>query len=175
MARTRQLLLLRHAKSSRDNPTLADFDRPLAQRGQGAAPRMGLEIAMRGWLPDLALVSPALRALQTWQLASASWPHPLPPIDYPHRLYEASADDVLAEAQSPPPSVRTLLIVGHNPSLEDCARELAGPGSDSQALRSMTDKFPSGALARFEIDGAWDGLDFGTARLTDFLKPRDLD
>ncbi|KQU65737.1 histidine phosphatase [Aminobacter sp. DSM 101952] len=174
MAKTRQLLLLRHAKSSWDDAAFADFDRPLAQRGEKSAPMMGAEIAGRGWLPDLVLVSPALRTLQTWQLASAAWPRPLPPADFPHGLYEASADAVLAEAQAAPASVRTLLVVGHNPGLEDFARELAGHGSDGQALRSMTEKFPTAALARFEFEGAWDGLQFGSARLTHFLKPRDL-
>ena len=174
MARTRQLLLLRHAKSSWDDPTLVDFDRPLSSRGESAAPRMGAEIARRGWRPDLALVSPAIRTLQTWQLASADWPRPLPPADFPQGLYEASADAVLAVAQTAPASVRCLLIVGHNPSLEDFARELAGPGSDSTAMQSMTDKFSTAGLARFEIDVAWDALQFGTARLTHFLKPRDL-
>ncbi|RUX74479.1 histidine phosphatase family protein, partial [Mesorhizobium sp. M2A.F.Ca.ET.040.01.1.1] len=58
----RQLLILRHAKSSWDDPKLADFDRPLAPRGQKTAPLIGRELSRRGWLPDLALVSPALRA-----------------------------------------------------------------------------------------------------------------
>lgn len=174
MARTRHLLLLRHAKSSWDDASLADFDRPLAPRGQRAAPLMGAEMAHRGWLPDLALVSPAQRTMQTWQLATAAWPRPLPATDYPHGLYAGSADAVLAEIQSSPSSARTLLVVAHNPGLEDLARELAGPGSDSEALHRMIEKFPSGALARFVLEGAWDWLGYGEARLTDFLRPREL-
>lgn len=174
MARTRQLLLLRHAKSSWDDASLADFDRPLSPRGQKSAPQVGAEIARRGWLPDLALVSPAIRTLRTWQLASADWPRPLPPADFPSGLYAASADAVLSQVQAAPASVRCLLVVGHNPGLEDFARELAGPASDGPTLRSLAEKFPTAALARFEFDGPWDGLDFGTARLTHFLRPRDL-
>lgn len=174
MAKTRQLLLLRHAKSSWDNEALADFDRPLAPRGRKAAPRMGDEIRKRRWLPDLALVSPALRTRETWQLASSRWPAPQPPVAFPNELYEASAPELLTEAQSVPDKVMTLLVIGHNPGLEGFARELSGPSSDGQALRSLTEKFPTAALARLEFDGAWDGLEFGAARLTHCLWPRDL-
>lgn len=175
MARTRQLLLLRHAKSSWDAHTLSDFDRPLAPRGEKAAPRIGAEIARRGWLPDLALVSPAIRTRETWRLVSSGWPSPAPPAAFPEELYEATADELLAEARSAPAKITALLIVGHNPGLEEFARRLAGPGSDEKALRSLTEKFPTAGLARFEFAGPWDGLDFGTARLTHFLKPGDLD
>ena len=70
----KQLLLLRHAKSSWDDPALADFDRPLALRGRKDAQRMGREIAVRGWLPQRALVSPAARTRETWEIVSAEWP-----------------------------------------------------------------------------------------------------
>ncbi|MBE0695045.1 MAG: histidine phosphatase family protein, partial [Aquamicrobium sp.] len=76
MART--LLLLRHAKSSWDDPALDDFDRPLARRGREAAPRMGREMARRGWLPDLALVSSSLRTRQTWALVAPELPRDIP-------------------------------------------------------------------------------------------------
>ena len=70
----KQLLLLRHAKSSRDDPDLSDFDRPLAGRGLKTAPRAGRELVKRGWLPELALVSPALRTRDTWRLVAAELP-----------------------------------------------------------------------------------------------------
>lgn len=132
MTRTRQLLLLRHAKSSWDDVSLADFDRPLSPRGQKAAPRMGAEIARRGWLPDLALVSPAARTRQTFALTSAQWPHPLPPADHVQRLYEASAEVILTQARETPGSVDCLLVVGHNPGLEVFARKLASPNSSNK-------------------------------------------
>ncbi|MFC5585479.1 SixA phosphatase family protein [Nitratireductor kimnyeongensis] len=67
----KELLLLRHAKSSWDDPSLADIERPLAPRGRRAAPLMGREILRRGWSPDYVLVSPARRAQQTWRLVAA--------------------------------------------------------------------------------------------------------
>ena len=71
MGDTKELLLFRHAKSSRDDPDLDDFDRPLAERGVKDAPLIGRELIARGWIPQMALVSPAARTTETWKLASA--------------------------------------------------------------------------------------------------------
>lgn len=174
MAKIRQLLLLRHAKSSWDDAALADFDRPLAPRGRKAAPRMAEEILKRGWLPDLALVSPSVRTRETWQLASARWPVPKPPVAFPDDLYLATARELLAEVQSASDAVMTLLVVAHNPGLEDFALQLAGSGSDDNALKLLADKFSTGALARLQFEGAWNELHFGSARLTHCLRPKDL-
>lgn len=174
MTTTRRLLLLRHAKSSRADPTLADFDRPLAPRGEQDAPRMGAEIAKRDWLPGLVLVSPSARTRETWQLASANWPKPLPHAVFPESLYGASAGDLLTQARSVPDNVGTLLMIGHNPGFEGFAHQLAGPGSNAEAQRLVDDKYPTAALARFEFAGRWDELEFGAARLTHCLRPKDL-
>ncbi|TIU39662.1 MAG: histidine phosphatase family protein, partial [Mesorhizobium sp.] len=91
----RQLLILRHAKSSWDDPKLADFDRPLAPRGQKTAPLIGRELSRRGWLPDLALVSPALRARDTWRLVAQELPKHVS-ADFAEELYEAEAGAILA-------------------------------------------------------------------------------
>jgi len=174
MAKTRHLLLLRHAKSSWDDEALADFDRPLAPRGQQAAPRMGLEIARRGWLPELVYVSPAQRTRETWQLAAAQWPAPLPEAIFHDSIYGALANDLFALTRAAPQEIGTLLVIGHNPGLEIFAAQLAGPGSDADAVSSLEEKFPSGALARLAFDGDWAELRPGGARLSHCLRPRDL-
>ncbi|RUZ86718.1 histidine phosphatase family protein, partial [Mesorhizobium sp. M7A.F.Ca.US.003.02.2.1] len=92
----KQLLLLRHAKSSWDDPDLDNFDRPLAERGVKAARLMGRELAARGWLPDLALVSAALRTRDTWRLVAAELPVP-PQVAFLKALYDASAADILSQ------------------------------------------------------------------------------
>jgi hypothetical protein len=92
----KRLLLLRHAKSSWDDPALADFDRPLAPRGRKAAPLMGRELAARDWLPQLALVSPAARSRETWELVAAALPGSVS-ADFPDLLYDATPEDVLSE------------------------------------------------------------------------------
>ena len=169
----KQLLLLRHAKSSWDDPALADFDRPLAPRGLKAAPRVGRELTRRDWLPDLSLVSPALRTRETWRLVSAELPARVP-AEFAEALFEATAGDILAEVQQAIASAGCLLVLGHNPGLEDLARRLAGPRSDAGARRKLEEKFPTGALARFVVDDDWTDLALGTARLTHCIRPKDL-
>ncbi len=169
----RSLLLLRHAKSSRDDPELADFDRPLAPRGERAAPLIASTMAARGWRPDVALVSPAARARRTFELAAAQagWQPELHMLD---ALYMAEPEALLAEIRKAPAHAATVLLVGHNPGLEELAVALAGDGSDRAALGLLQQKFPTAALARLEVDRHWRDLDERQARLTDFLRPRHL-
>lgn len=170
MAKT--LLLLRHAKSSRDDAALSDFDRPLAGRGREAAPRMGHEMARRGWLPDIALVSSSVRTRQTWALVAPELPRDIP-VSFDETIYEAPAARILAAIGAVPDGVATLLVVGHNPGFETLAALLAGPGSRPEALERMGTKFPTAALARLSFDGDWADLGSGRAALADFLTPRD--
>ena len=171
MAKT--LLLLRHAKSSWDEPGLADFDRPLARRGREAAPRIGREMAKRSWLPDRALVSTARRTRQTWELAAAELPGEVP-VSFEDSIYEAPAARILAAIRETPETAATLVVVGHNPGLEDLAVLLASPDSDREALARIGKKFPTAGLARFPFDGEWTGIGRGGARLTEFMTPREL-
>ena len=170
----RQLLLLRHAKSSWDDPALADFERPLALRGRQAAPLIGREMARRGWLPDLALVSAAVRSQQTWELVCGQWSAGTPAAAFTEAIYEAAPRDILGEIRQVSADVRCLLVVGHNPGLELLARDLAGPGTNPAVLARLKAKFPPAALARFEIATGWPELCAGSARLMDFIRPRDL-
>lgn len=167
------LLLFRHAKSNWDNSSLDDFNRPLAKRGLQSAPRMGAEIDRRGWLPDLALVSSAIRARQTWELASASW-DPMPETRFERSLYMAPPAAILSSLRAVPQATACVILVGHNPGMEQTALSLAGPRSDSSALKNMHAKFPTAALARFEFSGKWADLAPGKATLTHFLRPRDI-
>lgn len=168
------LLLLRHAKSSWDDPVLADFDRPLAIRGRKAAPRMGRELERRGWRPDAVLVSTAKRTRQTWDLVAAEL-SAAPRPEFRGVLYDASAEQLLAELRQAPAAAKTLLLIGHNPGMEDLAQMLAGDGSDAQALERLREKFPTAALARLRFEGAWTDLGAGAARLSHCLGPKDLD
>ena len=170
---TKVLLLLRHAKSSWDDPALDDFDRPLAKRGREAAPLMAREMARRGWLPDSALVSSALRTHQTWDLVAPELPAAVP-ATFERSIYEAPAERILDAIRATPGDTRTLVVVGHNPGFETLAALLAAPESDAGAMARMGQKFPTSALARLVFDGEWQELGAGGARLTDFVTPRDL-
>lgn len=163
------LCLLRHAKSSWDDPALDDFDRPLAERGLKAAPRIGRLMAKRGWQPDLALVSPAARARETWRLVSAELPAPVETRFEP-AIYMAATDDIMALLRALPDVASSVILVGHNPGLEQSAVLLAGPDSDPEALARMAEKFPTAALARFDVTA----IEPGGATLTAFVRPGDL-
>lgn len=173
MATTRQLLLLRHAKSSWDDPGLTDFDRPLSGRGLKTAPLIGRELARRGWLPDMALVSPALRTRDTWRLVAAQFPAKVP-TEFFRALYDASAGDILDLVRQVDNATATMLVVGHNPGLEAFAHLLSGPASKPSALQMLGDKFPTAALARLVFDGDWAELAADSAGLTHCLRPKDL-
>lgn len=169
----KRLLLLRHAKSSWDNPDLADIERPLAPRGIEAALLIGHTIAQRNWLPDRALVSSAERTRETWRLAGGEWlsrPEP----NCSQALYEVPAEAILGEIRRNGEDAATLLVLGHNPGLGDLADRLTGKASPGKLVKSLKKKFPTGALAVFEFDGDWTDLDIGTATLTHFLRPKDL-
>jgi phosphohistidine phosphatase len=168
----KQLFILRHAKSSWDDPALADFDRPLAPRGLKTASLMGRELDRRGWLPDLALVSPALRARDTWRLVAQELPKHVQ-VEFAEELYEAAGGAILARVRRA--KATNLLVIGHNPGLQHFVLRLAGAGSDESVFKKIEAKFPTAALARFTLDGDWADLAFGGARLTHCLRPKDLE
>jgi phosphohistidine phosphatase len=166
----RHLVVLRHAKSAWPDG-VPDHERPLAPRGRRDAPAVGRALAETGNLPDLALCSTAVRARQTWELASAQWGTP-PPVRHDGRLYAADVSDLLAVVHEVPAEVETLLLVGHNPGLEELVLELAGDGLDD-TLEEVRTKFPTSAIAVLAWRGAdWRALAPGTALLTTVLVPR---
>ncbi len=168
------LALLRHAKSDWSDPGLGDFDRPLAPRGIKAAGRMGRALEALGLAPDLVLCSDARRARQTWDLVSAQI-NRMPRVELLHRLYLASPRAMLREIRVQDAGVACLLLIGHNPGMENLAAELVGPGSDPVAARSMAEKYPTAALAVLTFDlPTWREVQPGSGRLVRFLRPREL-
>ncbi|MFR0354059.1 SixA phosphatase family protein [Streptomyces sediminimaris] len=166
----RRLVVLRHAKSAWPEG-VADHERPLARRGLRDAPAAGRALAEADCLPDLALCSTAVRAHQTWELASAQWGSP-PPVRHDPRLYGAGAREVLSVVHEVSAEVETLLLVGHNPGLEELVLALAGDDLDD-ALQRVRTKFPTSAIAVLAWHGpAWGALLPGTALLTGTLVPR---
>ncbi|MGW2692280.1 SixA phosphatase family protein [Streptomyces sp. NPDC001296] len=166
----RRLVVLRHAKSAWPDG-VADHERPLAPRGRRDAPAAGRALAEADCLPDLALCSTAVRARQTWLLASAQWGTP-PPVRFDPRLYAADVSDLLEAVHETPPEVETLLLIGHNPELTDLVLALAGQGLDDTLERVGT-KFPTAAIAVLAAHGpSWEALAPGRAILTEMTVPR---
>ncbi|MFF9205015.1 SixA phosphatase family protein [Streptomyces sp. NPDC014986] len=166
----RRLVVLRHAKSARPEG-VTDHERPLAPRGRRDAPAAGHALAEADRLPDLALCSTAVRARRTWELAAAQWGTP-PPVRHDRRLYHGGAAELLAVVHEVPAEVGTLLLVGHNPGLEDLVLTLAGDGPDD-TLGRVRAKFPTSAVAVLSWRGAaWRALAPGGALLTSLTVPR---
>jgi phosphohistidine phosphatase len=171
-----QLLLLRHAKSSWDDPALSDHARPLNPRGRRAAAAMRKHMQLRGLAPDVILVSSSRRTLQTLE-AVGPWPDS-PLVEVLDVLYLADAGALLQQIQATRETVRSLLLVGHNPGLHDLALELAdsdAASERSEAARRLAATYPSGALAEFTVTGSWSALGkAGAVRLAAFVRPEDL-
>jgi phosphohistidine phosphatase len=166
---THRLMLLRHAKSDWGDASLSDHDRPLAKRGRAAADRMGGHLRAEGPRPDLVLCSSARRTRETCErLALADVQ-----TDFEDSLYGASDDELLARLRRLREDTGVVLLVGHNPGVQDLAIALSGPDLGEQAAR-MREKFPTGALAVFDLEGGWADLAPGGTRLTTFVVPREL-
>jgi phosphohistidine phosphatase len=172
----RTLHLLRHAKSSWDDPGLHDHDRPLAPRGKKAARLMGTHLAERKIRVSLVLCSSAVRARQTLEvIGPALTGHPDAPVEIriEDGLYHADAVDLLARLRRVDDDTRSVLVIGHNPALQQLAESLAGDGD--RAARSVLDvNFPTGALATISTSSSWDRLGPGVGYLESLVVPRAL-
>ncbi|MEU6079336.1 histidine phosphatase family protein [Streptomyces sp. NPDC047108] len=166
---TRRLVVLRHAKSARPDG-VADPDRPLAPRGRRDAPVAGAWLRDADCVPGLVLCSPSRRTRETWDLASAELSAD-PPIRFDDRIYHGSAEQLIAAVGETPPDVRTLLLVGHSPGVQDLILLLAGDG-DPDALARTEEKFPTSAIAVLRVPGGWPELAPGRAQLTEMVVPR---
>lgn len=169
------LLLLRHAKSAWDDPTLEDFERPLSRRGAKAAPEMGRHIADLDLKPDLVLCSGAVRTRGTLALVLPELGPPPPAITYDDGLYLAPPALILDRLHALSASPRTVLVVGHNPGLQSLALELIGTG-ERKAITQVAVKFPTAALAVITFAHvSWSEVRPASGRLTHYVTPRDLD
>jgi phosphohistidine phosphatase len=166
-----RLLLLRHAKSSWDAPELPDAERPLAPRGRRAAAALGARIARRGLRIDRVLCSPSARTRETLALLALD---PKVPVALPPTLYLASARTLLVRLRRLPPRVRSVLVIGHDPGLDQLVQTLAADGRP-KALRRYAQGFKTGALAELRVpDEGWTALRPGSAFLERFTRPKDL-
>lgn len=168
------LYLLRHAKSSWDEPSISDFDRPLAMRGREAAPRMARHMRDNGYSPELVLCSPATRACETMDLVLGVLQSD-PEVRMVDGLYNfGDGTGLLNIIQQTADDRAQLLVIGHNPSLENLAVRLAGSGKSAD-LTDMARKYPTAALAVLEFDiGAWRDIRPGKGRLLTFARPKAL-
>lgn len=170
---TRQLLIMRHAKSSWDAPAASDIERPLNERGRRDAPRIGAWLAAKDLLPDLILSSPARRTRETTSLVGRAMGLREPRVVWDPSLYGAALPQLLAAIARLPRDASRVLLVAHNPGLEDLLDWLAEPGL---AARVQGKLMPTGAVYCLEFEHQdWDALLPHSGRVTAWTQPRRLD
>ncbi len=172
----KRLLLLRHAKASPSGKQNKDHERELTERGRANAAAMGAWLHTNAPAPDVVLCSDAVRTAETWEIVAAEL-DATPRVEFVEQLYLAPSRRIQAivrEAEK----AETVLIVGHNSGIEECAAELARkPASKEEAARfeTLREKFPTCALAVLEFDIAdWGAMAPGSGALVDFVRPRDV-
>ena len=156
------LFVLRHAKSSWDDASLADFDRPLNDRGKRAAPFMGRLMAERGLTPEAIVCSPAVRARETAKLVRDAGKITAE-INFDERIYEASPQTLKQVVAATDDAHASAMIVGHNPGMEGFIRLLTG----------RMEAMPTAALAVIDLDiDRWQDIGTG-GRLRKIIRPKD--
>jgi phosphohistidine phosphatase len=166
------IYLLRHAKSSWDEPELLDHERPLAKRGRKAVALLREHFLESGVAPDLVLCSSAVRAIQTLEGVREGLP-PGTRVEIEAGLYAAGVASLVGRLHRLPEEIGSVMVVGHNPGIEDLAAELAGRG-EPDARAAMEAKYPTGGLATLAFEGPWQELDREGATLEAFAVPRRL-
>jgi phosphohistidine phosphatase len=168
------IFLLRHAKSSWDDPVERDFDRPLNRRGWRAAETIGRYMREENLGFDAVVASPALRVVETLDGVEAGFGRRLG-TSFDRRIYLATAPLLLDVVHETGEGAQTLLLVGHNPGLENLVFLLT-PADRAPIRREIDVKYPTATLVEMEFDvGRWDDIAEGGGKLMRLVRPRDLD
>jgi len=169
----KRLAILRHAKSSWDDPSLADFDRPLNGRGRRSAIAVGQELKRKGIAFDFVLASTAVRVRETLQFLEEGYGSAFE-VRFEPRIYEASTGTMLELIRAIPEQATSALLVGHNPAFGRLAEHLTV--DDPSGLRRRIEiKYPTGTLALMEFGvPGWEEVQPGSGRIVELMLPREL-
>jgi phosphohistidine phosphatase len=168
----KRVYLLRHAKSSWKDRSLADRDRPLARRGKRAAEAMSDHLHAEEIRPDLVLCSPALRTRETLELIEPGFRGEVE-AKVDDQLYGASEATLFERVRTLPDEIASVMLIGHNPGLEELALALASKG---EGLARMREKYPTAALATVDLPAdRWSAVERGSGELVGYVRPSDLD
>jgi len=175
----RRLYVLRHAKSSWDNPAQEDHDRPLAPRGQRAVAALATYIANSEIRPQIVLCSSARRTRETLEGVGVGGAHRIE-----RRFFELGCGGMLDELRALPADTESAMVVGHNPTMQRLVLKLTGGSATHNAgpsqqlvgeqLVEIERKFPTGALATLRFSCQWAELASGAAQLSEYVKPKAL-
>lgn len=167
----RVLILMRHAKAGM-GWGVDDHERSLSPSGEADAPMAGRWLLDNHLAPEMILCSSALRTRQTCTWVSSELGDLAPTANLSDRLYEASEAQVLAEINAVPDSVRILMVICHQPAVQDVAMRLTGTDSDHDAVMDLSGGYPTSGLSVLRTTKSWAALEQADARLTDFVVPR---
>ena len=167
----RELLILRHAKSDWDGAAASDFERPLAKRGRKDAPRVGEWLYREGLIPHVIVSSPAERARETTLKVCKCLDLPKREVVWDEAVYDADVGALLAVLARVPADAELVLLVGHNPGLEELLRYLAGSDIEEPADGKL---LPTATVARLEMPNDWTGLAQGCAGVLSIVRPKQL-
>lgn len=168
------IALLRHAKSSWDDPVDRDFDRPLNAKGRRAAETMGRHIRQQGWTYDAIVASPAVRVLETLDGVEAGLGRKLP-AQLDKRIYMAAGVTLLDIVHEQDHGADRLLMIGHNPGLEDLIFLLT-PADNNPHRQAIDIKYPTATLCEMQFDvESWEDVSGKIGEIVELVRPRDLD
>ncbi len=168
---SRELLIMRHAKSDWSSGAATDFDRPLNMRGSRDAPKMGGWLKAQGLVPDYIIASPAQRAKETVLAVCAELEVDEEAIHWESRIYEAALNTLLQLLEQIPDSASCILMVGHNPGLEAVVHVLSG---SSVPLSATGKGFTTANIAWLKIPESGSALDMGCGQLEQLVRPSEL-
>jgi phosphohistidine phosphatase len=170
-----QLILLRHAKAAPQTEGVSDHDRALTADGRRASGSIGQAMRKAGLTPEVVLVSSSLRTQQTLDaLESADLWDERPNIDTLPGLYMATYRQIRDILRALPETVRSVLVIGHNPGLQELALNLAGPAAAKPEFARLAGSYPTASLTEFLVTTPWSKLNPGAAALQRFVQPADL-
>ncbi len=171
----KKLILFRHAKSDWHDPVPRDFDRPLNGKGRRAARAIGQHARAIGIIFDRVVASPAVRVTETLDEFAAGYGK-MPDAGFDRRIYLASAQTLLEVVQDADDQAGSVLLVGHNPGLEDLVFLLVPEGGDDDAREQVEEKYPTASIAEITLAvDHWADAESGSGTLDRFTRPRDLD
>lgn len=168
MTHRRKLTLLRHSKAAKDGT--ADHERQLTKAGRADASAAGRAMHDSGVRPELVVVSTSVRTRETWELAGAEL-EGQPAVRFEDRIYDNTVEDLLDVIRATSEEVRSLVLVGHNPSMAELAVQLDDGSGDQKARRLLAERFPTSAYAAFAVDSPWERVAPGELRLELFTTP----
>ncbi len=169
---SRRLLVVRHAKAGYPDG-VSDFDRPLTERGERDAEAVGAWMLRERMVPDVVLVSTAVRTSRTWELVVGALDGAAPEVHAERRLYNADADTVLELVRQTGGDAHTVAVVGHEPGLSTLARSLADPDtSDPEELAGLDDRFPTAGVVVMRSRREWADVQPGSLVLSRLVVPR---